>query len=200
MLTVLTGVGATHAQTFTHKREIKLPGRLLNVPNLALNDSGLGATDLDQTQQLVWKQRFLAMHNRFYAMEERGDGTAYYGTVRQSDVESTMTSIVERHINTNSSFPTAATLFGMLGTSLRYNLIAPTGQVQTRWLTGLPTARAIVFGGAGTSVACTASSYQLNGVPTRLTSINQNTREITSFSGDVVVQTGKSIGGLMTMA
>lgn len=200
MLTVLTCVGAAHAQTFTHKREIKLPGRLLNVPNLALNDSGLGATDLDQTQQLVWKQRFLAMHNRFYAMEERGDGTAYYGTVRQSDVESTQTSIVERHINTNSSFPAAATLFGMLGTSLRYNLIAPTGQVQTRWLTGLPTARAVVFGGAGTSIVCTAASYQLNGVPTRLTSINQNTREITSFSGDVDAQTGKSIGGLMTMA
>jgi hypothetical protein len=200
LLGVLIGAGAASAQTVTHKREIKLPGRLLNVVNLALNDSGLGATDLDQTQQVVWRQRFLAMQNRLYAMEERGDGTAYYGTVRQSDVESTLTSVVERHINTNSSYPTAQSLFGMMGQSLRYNLINPFGQVQARWLTGLPTARTIGYGGAGTSIVGTAASYQLNGVETRLTSINQNTREITSFSGDVVGQTGKSIGGWMTLA
>lgn len=200
MLTVLTGIGAAHAQTVTHKREIKLPGRLLNVVNLALNDSGLGATDLDQTQQVTWKQRFLVMQNRLYAMHERADGTAYYGTVRQSDVESHLTSVVERHINTNGSYPTEATLFGMMGTSNRYNLINHQGQTQTRWTTGAPSSRAIVFGGAGTSILGTAASYLLNGVETRLISINHNNQLMTSFSGDVVGQTGKSIGGLMAMA
>jgi hypothetical protein len=105
MLSVLIGIGAAQAQTVTHKREIKLPVRLRNVVNLALNDSGLGATDLDQTQQVIWKQRFIAMHNRLYAMHERADGTAYYGTARQSDVQSTLASIVERHINTSGSYP-----------------------------------------------------------------------------------------------
>ena len=199
MLTVVTGIGAAHAQTATHKREIKLPTRLLNVVNIGLNDSGLGATDLDQTQQVIWKQRFLAMHNRLYAMHERGDGTAYYGTVRQSDVESHLTSIVERHNNTNSSYP-QPTLFGMMGTSNRYNLINTAGQVQVRWPTGAPSSRAIVFGGAGTSILGTAASYQLNGIETRLISIDHTTQAITSFSGDVVAQTGKSIGGLMAMA
>jgi hypothetical protein len=200
MLTVLTGVGTARAQTVTHKREIKLPTRQLNTVNLALNDSGLGATDLDQTQQVLWKQRFWMTQNRFYAMEEKGDGTAYFGTVRQSDVESTLTSVVERHTNTNSNYPTQPTLFGMLGTSLRYNLINHNAQVQVRWSTGLPTARTIGYGGANTSIAVTAASYLLNGVETRLTSINQNTQEITSFCGDVVGQTGKSIGGRMTLA
>jgi hypothetical protein len=200
MLTVLIGTGAASAQIVTHKREIKLPGRLLNVPQLALNESGLGATDLDQTQQIEWKQRFIAMHNRFYAMHETGDGTAYYGTVRQSDVETTLTAVVERHINNNISYSTQGSLFGMMGTSLRYNVINHQGQVLARWLTGLPTARTIGYGGAGTSIVCTAASFTLNGVSTRLVSINQNTREITSFSGDVVEQTGKSIGGWMTMA
>ena len=200
MLTVLIGSGTVSAQIVTHKREIKLPGRLLNVPQLALNESGLGATDLDQMQQIEWKQRFIAMHNRFYAMHERADGTAYYGTVRQSDVETTLTAVVERHINTNSSYPTQGSLFGMMGAGLRYNLINHNGQVQARWTTGLPTARTIGYGGAGTSIVCTAASFTLNGVSTRLASINQNTREITSFSGDVIVQTGSSIGGFMTLA
>ena len=186
--------------TVTHKREIKLPVRLRNVINLALNDSGLGATDLDQTQQILWKQRFLVMHNRLYAMHEGADGTAYYGTTRQSDVESALTSVVERHINTNSSFPTFGSLFGMLGLSIRYNLINSNAQVLDRWTTGLPSARTIGYGGAGTSIVVTAAAYQLNGVSTRLVSINQNTRETTSFSGDVVEQTGKSIGGWMTIA
>lgn len=193
-------VVASQMLTVTHKREIKLPTRLLNVVNLALNDSGLGATDLDQTQQVLWKQRFLVMNNRLYAMEEKGDGTAYYGTVRQSDVESTLTSVVERHVNTNSNYPAQPTLFGMIGQSLRYNLINHNGQVQVRWSTGLPTVRTIGYGGANTSIAVTAASYQLGGVETRLTGINQNTQEITSFSGDVAGQTGKSIGGRMTLA
>lgn len=125
MLNVLIGTSAASAQIVTHKREIKLPGRLLNVVNLALNDSGLGATDLDQTQQVLWKQRFLVMMNRLYAMHERADGTAYYGTVRQSDVEWTFTGRVERHINTNSSYPTQPTLFGMMGAGNRYNFNKP---------------------------------------------------------------------------
>ncbi len=184
----------------THKREIKLPTRLLNVVNIGLNDSGLGATDLDQTQQVTWKQRFLAMHNRLYAMHERADGTAYYGTVRQSDVESHLTSIIERHINTSGSNPTEATLFGMMGQGNRYNLINHTGQTLDRWWTEAPSSRAIVFGGAGTSILATGAPYLLNGVETRLISINHNTQAITSFSGDVVQQTGKSIGGFMRMA
>lgn len=193
-------VVSSQTLTATHKREIKLPVRLNIVPQLALNDSGLGATDLDQTQQVKWKQRFIAMHNRLYAMHERADGTAYYGTVRQSDVKSTLTSVIERHINTNGSDPTEATLFGMIGQSLRYNLISHEGQVQARWTTGLPTARTIGYGGGGTSIVVTAASFTLNGASTRLASINQNTREITSFSGDVAEQTGKSIGGWMTLA
>lgn len=193
-------VVASEMLTVTHKREIKLPVRLNIVPQLALNDSGLGATDLDQTQQVKWKQRFIAMHNRLYAMHERADGTAYYGTVRQSDVESTLSSVIERHINTNGPDPTEATLFGMIGHMLRYNLISHEGQVQDRWTTGLPGARTIGYGGAGTSIIVSAASFTLNGASTRLASINQNTREITSFSGDVVEQTGKSIGGWMTLA
>lgn len=202
MLIVLIGTGAASAQIVTHKREIKLPVRLLHVSNLALNDSGLGATDLDQTQQVIWKQRFLVMHNRLYAMHERADGTAYYGTVRQSDVESSLTSIVERHINTSGSYPEEGSLFGMMGLRNRYNLISSNGQVQDRWETGLPSggARTIGYGGAGTSIVVSAASFTLNGASTRLTSINQNTREITSFSGDVVQQTGKSIGGWMRVA
>jgi hypothetical protein len=132
-------------------------------------------------------------------MEENGDGTARYGTVRQSDVQSTLTSVVERHINTNSPYSTQGSLFGMMGQSLRYNLINHQGQVVARWTTGLPTARTIVYGGANTSIVCTAASFTLNGVETRLASINQNTQAITSFSGDVLGQTGKSIGGFMAM-
>jgi hypothetical protein len=186
--------------TVTHKREIKLPVRLNNVPQLALNDSGLGATDLDQTQEVSGKQRFIAMYKRLYAMHERADGTAYYGGVRQSDVEITLTAIIERHINTSGSFPEEATLFGILGTNLRYNLMNHQGQVQARWTTGLPNARTIGYGGAGTSIVCTDVSYQFNGVSTRLISINHSSQQSTSFSGDVVEQTGKSIGGWMTLA
>ncbi|HVE56005.1 MAG TPA: hypothetical protein VNB22_04200, partial [Pyrinomonadaceae bacterium] len=142
ILTVLVGTGAASAQIVTHKREIKLPDRLLNVPQLALNDSGLGATDLDQTEQMfAWKQRFIVMPNRLYAMEENGDGTARYGGVRQSDVQSTLGAVVERHINTNSLFPNEVSLFGMIGAGNRYNLISHQGQTKDRWTTGLPTAR-----------------------------------------------------------
>lgn len=200
MLTVLVGTGAASAQTVTHKREIKLPDRLVNVPQLAISDSGFGATDLDTAQALLWKQRFIVMPNRLYAMEENGDGTARYGSVRQSDVQSTPTAVVERHLNNNSSFPNEQSLFGMIGTGNRYNLINHNGQTLRRWTTGLPSARAIVYGGANTSIVCTAASYVLNGVDTRLASINQNTQVITSFSGDVVQQTGISIGGAMQLA
>jgi hypothetical protein len=90
----------------------------------------------------------------------------------------------------------------MMGLRNRYNLISSNGQVLDRWETGLSVggARTIGYGGAGTSIAVSAASFTLNGVSTRLTSINQNTREITSFSGDVVQQTGRSIGGWMTLA
>lgn len=108
-------------------------------------------------------------------MLEKGDGTAYFGNVRQSDVQSTTGAIAERHINTNSSFSAQEALFGMIGQGQRYNLVSIFGQTVSRWLTNLPTARAISFGGSNTSIVATADSYVLNEVATRLTSINQNT-------------------------
>ncbi len=63
MLTVLIGVGAAHAQTVTYKCAIKMPPRIINVEYLTVNDSGLGATDLDtqefQAYGTPWKSRFL---------------------------------------------------------------------------------------------------------------------------------------------
>lgn len=199
ILTVLPGAGAASAQIVTHRRDIKLPGQQINTPHLALNDSGLGATDLDMGAVGTWKSRYLVTNTRLYAMLERGDGTAYFGVARVSDVTPSPTAVVERHINTNSSYSDPA-LFGMIASAYRYNLIGLQGQVLARWLTGLPSARAIVYGGNGTSIVCTGESFILNGIDTRLVSIDQNTREITPFSGDVVGSTGQRIGEEMQMA
>jgi hypothetical protein len=72
VLTVLIGVGAAHAQTITYKRAIKLPPHFAY--HLSLNDSGLGATDLD-TQVYVSdatypspKSRYVISRRQFWTM------------------------------------------------------------------------------------------------------------------------------------
>lgn len=201
-------VTAATAQTITYKRAVKLPPALLNVSYLPLNDSGLGATDLD-TQVSVngefnppftWKSRFIMANNRLWQMFEKGDGTAYFGVTRQSNAELHGTSVAERHINTSTFNPEREVLFGAMGQGARYNLINQNGQVLDRWLTGVPSTRAISVGGGSTSVLTMSGNYRLNGVDARLVSIDQNTEEITPFATDVFEATGKSLGTWISQA
>ena len=189
---------ASDTLTVTHKRDVKLPFRLIITPHLTINDSGLGATDLDQTNGLFWMQRYLVSDKRLWRMSENGDGTASFGTLITSEVQSTQTAIWERHLN-SATADESRSLFGMIGLSNRYNLVNHNGAVETRWLTGLTLMRAIVHGGGNTSIVFTGR-MNFNGVPTRLASIDRDTLISTRFSGDLLDQTGKNLGEQAQMA
>ena len=191
-------VVASDTLTVTHKRDVKLPARILNTPHLTLNDSGLGATDLDQTNGLFWMQRYIVSDKRLYRMSENGDGTASFGTLITSEIQSTLAAIWERHLN-SATADESRSLFGTIGLSNRYNLVNHNGQVETRWLTGLTLMRAIVYGGGNTSIVFTGR-MNFNGVPTRLASIDRDTLISTRFSGDLLGQTGKNLGEAATLA
>lgn len=199
MLTVLTG--AAHSQTVTYRRSVKMPPRLLNVNFLPLSDTNFGATDLDSQADVTPYSRFLVAVNRLYPMRENGDGTAYFDTQRLMATQSTVAAVAERFVNPNPSQPIDKTLFGIIGVGMTYQEVNMPGQVRGIWETNLTSSvMAISYGGGGnTNILATFTNVNIDGTNVRLASYDRITHQTTAFSGDVVQQTGKSIGTFLQM-
>ncbi len=108
LLTVLFAFSQAHAQaqTITYKGDVKLPPEpvLSRQPIQLMNDSGLGATDLDvpndpnDPSSIYTKSRNLVTFDRVYTMYNDANGKPYFQeTSRRANLRTD--SINERHNN-----------------------------------------------------------------------------------------------------
>ncbi len=196
-------VSGLHAQTIVYRRAIKLPTALYGCSIRPINDSGFGATDVDEESSDTTKHRFLYTVNRFYCLSENGDGTASFGPARTSGAQLSITAFGERHLNKNPNAQQGniPVLFGMLGASLRYNDVSEQGQAIVRFDTNLlSTTFSIVAVADNLSILPTRSNYNLNGVSNRLVYIHRDTMTVTPCFGDASAETGTAIGVNATVA
>ncbi len=198
-----SSVSTLHAQTIVYRRAIKLPTALINCSIRPINDSGFGATDVDEESSDLTKHRFLYTVNRFYCLSENGDGTASFGPARTSGAQLSITAFGERHLNKNPNAQQGniPVLFGMLGASLRYNDVSEQGQAVTRFDTNLTSAAfSIVAVADNLSILPTRTNFNLNGVRNRLVYIHRDTMTVTPCFGDASAETGTAIGVNATVA
>lgn len=200
-LLVAGSCSVLQAQTIVYRRAVKMPLHLLLQPYSKLNDSGFGATDLDSQTAVTLKSRWIITSNRLYPLQENGDGTAAFGTVRQSDIQGYSNNYGERHINTNPNLPTNPEVdLGIMGLGLRYNEVNYNGQTLDRWSTGMPTLISMMAEGPGITIAMTAGNFTLNGATVRMVNIDRIAHTISPFAGDASLETGKAMGGKVSQA
>ena len=196
-------VSTLPAQTIVYRRAIKLPTALIGCSIRPINDSGFGATDVDEESSDLTKHRYLFTVNRFYRLSENGDGTASFGPNIQSNAQLSITSFGERHLNKNPNIQqyNIPVLFGMLGAVLRYYEVDDAGGGVTRFDTNLPSSTfSIVAVADNLSILPTRENYNLNGVSTRLVYIHRDTNTVTPCFGDASAETGTAIGVNATVA
>jgi len=150
LLCLLAGTfaGAAQAQTITYKGDVKLPLKppppFAGRPIQLMNDSGLGATDLDVPNDpndpgsIYTKSRFLVTNYYVYTMYNDADGKPYF--LKTSSFANVRTeSINERHNNISPTIgrPGIPVLTGNSAVGL-YRMLTPTGDNLATQVFSLP--------------------------------------------------------------
>jgi hypothetical protein len=193
LLCLLAGTfaGAAQAQTVTYKGAVNLPPPLNGEYIQLMNDSGLGATDLDVPNDpddpgsIYTKSRNLVTLSYVYTMYNDANGKPYFQfTSRRANLR--RLSINERHNNISPTIgrPDIPVLTGNAGADI-YRLLAPTGDNLLTLFYILPSEDyAISHGGiyGGNTTTIFAAQNQGGGY-LRLYSLDIQTRIVTMLSG-----------------